>query len=604
MALDTPIGDLPSAAMLLRHAPDALVLVDDGGRIRQVSIETTQLLGYDADELVGVDVETLVPEPQRGVHRAHRTRYRVAPRSRPMGAALELRACHKDGSTVPVEIALSPIDVDGRLWVLVALRDITARVEAERRQQLVSRAIEATTEAVFIFSQSDLRFVFVNRGAREQTGYDADELLGGMTLLHIQPEFTEEELHDLLQPLVDGELANRTLVTIHRRKDGTDVPVEITIELPQVDDVEAGGEVFVALAADVSGRLERERQDRSRDADYRAAFEHHLVPTAIVSSLGERTGSILDVNERFAALLGQRADGLRGRLLHDVVVPADVRVVDALLDPTTTTPGSAVEARLQTARGRQVWVEMGASPMEDPTDPHRVVVQFQDVTAQVEAASERDRHRRALSTLSDRERIARDLHDMVIQRLFAAGMGLQAVIPLADDALLDQRLNETVDALDETIAALRSTIFELSSPEIERPLLERVARVVQSKTQPLPVTAEVSVDVDAAPPEHMVESLLAVLGEALANVGRHADAATVAVAVTADDGHLVLRVEDDGVGLPLDALRGNGIDNMMWRAGDLGGTCVVEPGPQRGTMLRWEVPLGPGAGDEGSTSRD
>jgi PAS domain S-box-containing protein len=596
---DTPTGDLPMAEALLRHSPDALVLVDDGGCIRQVSDEATRMLGYELDELIGVGVEQLVPEAERGVHRAHRTRYRVAPRRRPMGAALDLTARHKDGSAIPVEIALSPIDLDGRLWVMAALRDVSARVESERQQQLIRRAIEATREAVFIFSQADLRFVYVNQGALDQAGYDQDELLGGMTPLHIEPEFTESDFRDLLQPLVDGELQSRTLVTTHRRKDGTDVPVEVTIELPQLDDLDPGGEVFVALARDVSGRLERERRDRSREADFRAAFEHHLVPTAIVSTLGERIGSILEVNERFIALLGQRAEVLRGRSLRDMVVPADVPVIDALLDPATTTPGSAIEARLRTAGGGQVWVEMGASPMEDPTDPDRVVVQFQDVTARVEAASERDRHRRALSTLADRERIARDLHDMVIQRLFAAGMGLQAVMPLAEHGLLDQRLNETVDTLDETIAALRSTIFELSNPELERTLLERVTRVVQLKTEPFSVTADISVDVDEPPPDHVVESLLATLGEALANVGRHSEADAVIVAVTTENDHLVLRVEDDGVGMHPDAPRGNGIDNMMWRASDLGGRCLVEPGENRGTQLHWEVPVEPTAdGDD------
>lgn len=593
MAPDTPTGDIPSAEALLRHSPDALVLVDDGGSIRQISSEATRLLGYEADELIGVGVEQLVPEPERGVHRAHRTRYRVAPHRRQMGSGLELTARHKDGSAVPVEIALSPIERDDRLWVLASIRDVSARVESERQQQLVRRAIQATREAVFAFEQADLRFVYVNQGASAQTGYDQDELLDGMTPLHIAPEFTEAEFRDLLQPLVDGDLRNRTLVTSHRRKDGTDVPVEVTLELPELDDQESGSHVFVALSRDVSGRLEWERRDRSRDADFRAAFEHHLVPTAIVSSLGERIGSILEVNERFADLVGQRADVLRGRSLREFLDPADVPVVNALLDPTTVTPGSAIEARLRTAGDGQVWVEMGASPMEDPTDPDRVVVQFQDVTAQVEAASERDRHRRALSTLADRERIARDLHDMVIQRLFAAGMGLQAVLSLAENPLLDQRLNETVDTLDETIAALRTTIFELSNPELERPLLDRVERVVQLKTEAFSVEPQVTVVVDDAPPDHVVESLLATLAEALANVGRHAEADTVAVEVTAEGDNLILRVEDDGVGLAPDAPRGNGIDNMIWRASDLGGRCLVERGANSGTLLSWEVPLEP-----------
>ena len=598
MATHTPIGELPTAEELLRHSPDAMLLVDEHGRIQEASNEVTRLLGHRLDELIGEKVEMLVPEAARGTHRAHRTRYRAAPRRRPMGIGLDLAARHKDGSTVPVEIALSPMTVGDRLWIVASLRDISARVEADREQQLIRRAIEATREAVFIFNQTDLRYVYANQGALDQTGYDQDELLRGMTPLHIQPEFTATEFRDLLQPLVDGELSTRTFVTNHRRKDGTDVPVEVTVELPDLEDVSPGADVFVSLARDVSGRLGRERRDRSRDSDFRAAFEHHLVPTAIVSTLNDRIGSILEVNERFATLVGHRADSLRGRSLHDIIAPVDLPVVDALLDPTTTTPGSAVESRLRTAEDGHVWVEMGASPMEDPTDPDRVVVQVQDVTARVEAVSERDRHRRALSTLADRERIARDLHDMVIQRLFAAGMGLQAVIPLAESAVLDQRLNETVDTLDETIAALRSTIFELSNPELELPLADRIMRVVQLKTEPFSVAPQVSVAVDVEPEEHVVEPLLATLAEALSNVGRHAEATTVEVTVTSENDHVILRVEDDGVGLHPDAPRGNGIENMMWRATDLGGRCLVEPGPTRGTLLHWAVPLADVAADD------
>jgi PAS domain S-box-containing protein len=595
MAPDSPLGDLPAAEALLRDAPDAIALVDQEGYIRLVNDELTRLLGYQRDELLGEKVERLVPDGERGVHRAHRTRYRVHPSRRPMGSRAELRARRRDGTTVPVEIALSPIERDGRLWIMASMRDVSVRIDAERRERLIRRAIAATREAVFIFDQAGLSLVFVNQGAVDQTGYGRAELLDGMTPLHITPEFTEAEFRDLLQPLVDGELPSRTFLTHHRRRDGTDVPVEITIERPEVDHTSDDGseDVFVALARDVSSRLAAERRDRSREDDFRAAFEHHLVPTAIVVGAGERAGSIVEVNEQFAELIGHRAEHLRDRLLADIVAREDGPVIEALLDPTTTTPGSAVEARLRTAADGHAWVEMGASPMDDATSPDRIVVQFQDVTAQVEAVSERERHRRALSTLADRERIARDLHDMVIQRLFAAGMGLQAMVPLAE-GLVEQRLNETVDTLDETIAELRSTIFELNNPEDDGSLVDRVTRAVELKTEPFAIDAGVTVDVDPPLPEEVVESLLATLTEALANVGRHADANEVVVTVSVEEGRLSLLVEDDGVGLATDAPRGRGIDNMIWRATDLGGRCAVEPGPERGTVLHWEVPLGRG----------
>ena len=334
---------------------------------------------------------------------------------------------------MPVEIALSPIELDDRLWVLASIRDVSARVESERQQQLIRRAIQATREAVFAFDQADLRFVYVNQGALAQTGYDEDELLDGMTPLHIAPEFTEAEFRDLLQPLVDGDLQNRTLVTdpspsrtgpTFRSRSPSSCPSSTTWTRgatcswpsPATCRAASSGNAGTAPGTPTSGRPSSTiwcRRPSCRASVSASARSWRSTSGSPTSWAGGRTCSGVG---RCVTLLD----------------PADVAVVNALLDPTTVTPGSAIEARLRTADDGQVWVEMGASPMEDPTDPDRVVVQFQDVTAQVEAASERERHRRALSTLADRERIARDLHDMVIQRLFAAGMGLQAVMPLAD----------------------------------------------------------------------------------------------------------------------------------------------------------------------------
>ncbi|MEL7208000.1 MAG: PAS domain S-box protein, partial [Actinomycetota bacterium] len=575
----------PPADALLEASPDALVVVDDAGRVARVSEEAVRLLGYPRDELIGLAVDELVPDDQRDLHRVHRERFSAAPRRRPMGSGLDLHARRKDGQLVPVDIALSPVEHDGHRSVLLALRDVSARRVAEARQRAIDRALEATGEAVFMFDRDTLDFLYANRGAEDRSGYGRRELTGGMAPLDISASFTEEEFADLLAPLLSGELPSRTFVTGIRHRDGHEVPVEVTLELPGAAD---GGTIFVAIARDVAERIEREREIRGRLHHFQAAFENLLVPTAIIADDHGDAWQIVEANNQLGRLLGVEVDDLRGVALNSFIVPEDGPVFDSLLDPRALGRGTMSEARLVRPDGRRLWVEVGAAQGAEDRAEH-VVVQFLDVTARIEAAAERDRHRRASAMLADRERIARDLHDMVIQRLFAAGMGLQAVEPLTDGDVAD-RLRETVDTLDESIAELRTTIFDLGHDDRRRSFPDHVRRVADNRTAQFGIEVDIQVDPDLDPPERLRESLLATLGEALANVGRHAAAERVEVIVQLEGDRLVLVVRDDGVGLPEDAPRGNGIDNMMWRATSFGGRCVVEPGPRTGTVLRWEVP--------------
>jgi signal transduction histidine kinase len=202
-------------------------------------------------------------------------------------------------------------------------------------------------------------------------------------------------------------------------------------------------------------------------------------------------------------------------------------------------------------------------------------------------------HRRdaeRLVVLEDRDRIARDLHDTVIQRLFAVAMTLMGALKLTKKPDVAKRVQHAVDELDDTIRQVRSTIFALQTPTGQGGLRNRVLAVVDAAVDSLGFAPSVRLDglLDIAVSDELAEQMLAVLQEALSNVARHAKAQRAGVIVEVGD-YLYLRVEDDGMGIQ-PGVRSSGLSNMNDRALALGGRFEVTS-PGRGTLLSWRVPL-------------
>ncbi len=205
--------------------------------------------------------------------------------------------------------------------------------------------------------------------------------------------------------------------------------------------------------------------------------------------------------------------------------------------------------------------------------------------------------RQLLVVLEDRERIARDLHDVVIQRLFAAGLGLQSMSRLVGRDDLRQRLDQTVTDLDTTIRDIRTAIFELRAPAAAS-LHSELIDTVEAAANALGFrpTLRVSGLIDRGVPEALRPEIVAVVREALSNVVRHAHAHAVEVAVDVSTDTFDLRVADDGVGI-VPGKPGNGLGNLRARAEERSGTFSVAPVEPHGTMLTWRVPI-LAAGDE------
>lgn len=453
--------------------PDALVVVDEAGQIEFANRQTEEVFGFDRSELIGQSVEMLLPERLWSVHAAHRTRYRAEPEVRPMGRGLDLVARRRDGSEFPVDVSLSPFTSHGDLRIIAAVRDISDRIAARAREDEVRHVLDAVEDGVYIFDADSLLFTYVNQGAVKQVGYSEDQLMT-MGPLHIKQAFVESSFRELLAPLLAGDVRSTHFETLHRRRDGIDVPVEIVLQCPTR--TASHGRVCVALVRDIRDRVQHE------------------------------------------------------------------------------------------------------SDLEDA--------------------------RRRASLLAERERIARDMHDTVMSRLFGVGMALQGTASLVDDPEIATRLEQMTAEIDEALLEIRSTVYGLRSRQDWGTGVRGHVLAVAAEQRPI-LGFEPRVDftgpIDRLP-STVVDELLATLRESLTNVARYARASQVTIDVTAEQGHVRLVVADDGVGFgdpvghgsgDATATTGHGLRNMAARAQALGGRLVISSTPGKGATIDWSVPIDP-----------
>ena len=201
------------------------------------------------------------------------------------------------------------------------------------------------------------------------------------------------------------------------------------------------------------------------------------------------------------------------------------------------------------------------------------------------------------ATLEDRERIARDLHDTVIQRLFAIGLSLQATLRLVTDPAVTNRLTTAIDDLDATVRDVRASIFELHTARLPgRSVRQELVQLCGESARALGFDPVLRFDgpIDAALGESMATEMMAVVREGLSNVAKHARATTAQVLAEVRDGRLSVRILDNGVGIGASVSQpggGRGMQNLAARAARLGGTFTIANRPSSGTELHWNVPL-------------
>ena len=289
---------------LLEALPDALVGADESGVIRLVNRQAESLFGYDRAELVGEHIEMLLPESFREVHAAHRVEYDQAPTIRPMGRELRLSGLRRDGTEIPVDVALSPMDTGQGVLVIASVRDMTYYRGAEAARRRAGRLlaiVEHSDDAIVSESLGGIVTSW-NPGAERIYGYSSQEIIGSPATL-LAPESRAGEIATHLARVRGGESVDH-LQTERVRKDGTLFAASISITPIRDDDGAIVG--ASTIARDVS---EARRAFEAARSMIEASMD------ALVAISPE--GKITDANEATVQLTGVPRDQLIGTSFSD-----------------------------------------------------------------------------------------------------------------------------------------------------------------------------------------------------------------------------------------------------------------------------------------------
>jgi PAS domain S-box-containing protein len=377
-----PVSGRPLAGatdQLLEAAPDGVVIVGPDGLIRLVNAQAERLFGYGRGELAGLPLGLLIPEGEREHHVAHLEGFFKNPRTRPMGAGLDLVARRKDGSEFPVDISLSTLDTEEGLLVSASVRDITKQREAQTAESRLAAIVQSSSDAI-IGRTTEGVITSWNPAATDLFGWSPDETIGQHIGFLIPPERQQEE--DQIQKSISGGKRVPPYETERIHKAGHLVLVELT-----ASPIRSGGGETVGASSSYRDITSLKKAE--------AMFEGLLDGAADAIVLVGPDGVIRLVNAQAEKLFGYKRDELLGRQV-EVLVPERVRDLHPhhraayFENPVTRPMGADLELTARRSDGSEFPVDISlASIVMD--DEVLVTAAVRDISERIRAAQEKEK---------------------------------------------------------------------------------------------------------------------------------------------------------------------------------------------------------------------
>ena len=293
---------------IYREAVDAIITIDAKGIVTSINPATEKLFGYSQHELLGKNVHVLMPQPDKDQHDRYVKNYLETGQKQIIGIGREVVGRRKDGSAIPIHLAVSEIsDGDTRLFAGV-IRDLTELRRLEAQEATLGRIVENSLNEIYIFDTQTFQFIQVNRGARDNLGFSLEQLRT-LTPIDLDPNFSQSEFTELTQPLLTGDSDRIEYESKFTRTDGSTYEILVHLQTSVYQD----RRVFVATALDTTERREAEREIERHRELMQTELEH-LIKTRTAEL--QRTQNELVQAEKYSTL-----GKVSGGIAHEIRNP-------------------------------------------------------------------------------------------------------------------------------------------------------------------------------------------------------------------------------------------------------------------------------------------
>lgn len=323
--------------LLSEGVSEGIIVINAAQTIVANNTATEQMFRYQTRELIGKQLDTLIPKRYRKSHDAHVENFVAVNDKRQMGNGRELFGICKDGHEFPLEAGLNPFELYGATYVMALVIDITERKTREKELSHWARIFDESLNEIYVFDADTLQFTNVNKEAQRNIGYTMNELVL-MTPMDIKPDLNRDDFLKLIEPLLVDKTGKIQFETHHKRKDGTSYPVEVHVQLSIMGEQKT----FVAIILDITERknytetLEKEVEERTQQLTEALAKEKELneLKTRFLSLVSHEFKTPLSSILTSITLLGKYTDTNQQekRDKHVHTIKNKVKYLDAILN--------------------------------------------------------------------------------------------------------------------------------------------------------------------------------------------------------------------------------------------------------------------------------